>query len=68
MRTVLLAVFYYLVLTPASLLIRLFRDPLRRRADPGRTTYLISSGGSQPMVGIRGDAQCRHRRAAQGEE
>ncbi|MGA6161331.1 hypothetical protein [Amycolatopsis magusensis] len=42
MRTVVLAIFYYLVLTPVSLLIRLFRDPLHRRADPSRTTYLTS--------------------------
>lgn len=41
MRTALLAVFYYLVLTPASLLLRIFHDPLRRRADPNRGTYLI---------------------------
>ncbi|MGC7101419.1 hypothetical protein ACPZ19_42670 [Amycolatopsis lurida] len=41
MRTVLLAVLYYLVVTPASLAVRLFRDPLRRRPDPRLGTYLV---------------------------
>jgi hypothetical protein len=38
-RTALLACVYYLVITPVGLLSRL-RDPLRRRHDPRRQTYL----------------------------
>ena len=37
---VLMAIVYYLILTPAGLLLRLFKgDPLQRKADPTATTY-----------------------------
>ena len=39
---ILMAIVYYLVLTPAGLLLRLFKgDPLQRRADPAASTYWI---------------------------
>ncbi|GLU49804.1 hypothetical protein [Nocardiopsis ansamitocini] len=43
MRTFLLFLSYYLVVTPVGLLSRLVRDPLSRRANPNATTYWISS-------------------------
>jgi hypothetical protein len=39
MWTLLLGAVYYLVLTPVALVVRLVRDPLRRRWDPRRHTY-----------------------------
>ncbi|MFJ4343420.1 hypothetical protein [Streptomyces sp. NPDC088915] len=39
MRTVLLAIVYYLIVTPVGLLARVVRDPLTRGTDPKATTY-----------------------------
>lgn len=39
MRRLLLGGFYFLVLTPMALVIRLVRDPLRRRPDPRLPSY-----------------------------
>lgn len=43
MRTLLLFLFYYLVVTPVGVLSRLVRDPMSRRSDPSATTYWIPS-------------------------
>ena len=46
---VILAVMYYVVLTPIGLLLRLFRyDPLTRRFDPTASTYWKSRSESPP--------------------
>ncbi|MFJ7128035.1 hypothetical protein [Streptomyces sp. NPDC098101] len=39
MRTVLLAIVYYLVVTPIGLLARAVRDPLTRAVDPEAASY-----------------------------
>ncbi|WP_199837065.1 MULTISPECIES: hypothetical protein [unclassified Streptomyces] len=39
MRTVLLAIVYYLVVTPLGLLARVVRDPLARGIDPKAASY-----------------------------
>ena len=39
MRTVLLAIVYYLIITPIGLLARAVRDPLARGMDPKATSY-----------------------------
>ncbi|WP_196942763.1 hypothetical protein [Streptomyces sclerotialus] len=43
MRAVLLFLLYYLVVTPAGLLVRVFHDPLHRARQPHRNTYWIPS-------------------------
>ncbi|MDT9684662.1 hypothetical protein RND61_21765 [Streptomyces sp. TRM76323] len=43
MRTVLLAIVYYLVITPIGLITRAVRDPLARGADPKATSYWTAS-------------------------
>lgn len=47
MRTVLLFLFYFLVVTPAGLIARIGRDPLSRDWDAAASTYWISSTGSR---------------------
>ncbi|WP_155070816.1 hypothetical protein [Streptomyces taklimakanensis] len=42
MRTVLLAIVYYLVVTPVGLLARVVRDPLARGWDRGARTYWVT--------------------------
>ena len=39
MRTFLLAIVYFVVLSPIALVIRLVHDPLHRRPDPRRSSY-----------------------------
>ncbi|MET9432227.1 MULTISPECIES: hypothetical protein [unclassified Streptomyces] len=39
MRTVLLAIVYYLVITPIGLIAKAVRDPLARSVDPKATSY-----------------------------
>lgn len=47
MRTALLALVYYLVVTPVGLVCRIVHDPLRRRLDPAASTYMIYLGGTE---------------------
>jgi hypothetical protein len=47
MRTVVLFLLYFLVVTPAGLLARIGRDPLSREWDREASTYWISSTGSR---------------------
>ena len=47
MRTALLFLRYYLVVTPAGLIARLGRDPLSREWDAAASTYWIPSTGSR---------------------
>lgn len=44
---VLLLVVYVLLVVPAGLFTRLFRDPLRRRPDRAAATYWIETGGGR---------------------
>lgn len=39
MRTMLLGIVYFFVLSPVAALCRTIRDPLHRRPDPRRSTY-----------------------------
>lgn len=46
---ILLALVYYLALTPIGLTMRLLRyDPLTRRFDPGARTYWVRRGAAKP--------------------
>ncbi|MGP3999334.1 hypothetical protein [Streptomyces sp. 8N706] len=51
MQRLLLALAYYLVVTPAGLLSRLVRDPLRRRPDGKATTYWVFTGAPDTAAG-----------------
>jgi hypothetical protein len=49
---VLLAVVYFVVVTPLALVMRASgRDPLERRLDPAAPTYWIRRDGVRPMAG-----------------
>lgn len=46
MRTALLALAYYLVVTPVGLVSRILHDPLRRGLDRRASTYMIYLAGA----------------------
>jgi hypothetical protein len=51
MQGLLLAVVYYLVVTPVGLLSRLIRDPLRRRPDRKASTYWVFTAAQKVVTG-----------------
>jgi hypothetical protein len=50
-RTVLLFLAYYLVLTPVGLVLRLIRDPLTRRPDRRAASYWMLTASPRSIEG-----------------